>query len=103
MARDAAPDHSAPPATEAQCLYCADWNRAHPDEPPKTACGPCEFCGEPGHIGCHPRRPTSMCLCERHWRELSTGFHFELYHLIPLIVLGLLAAIIYPQVMRWLS
>ncbi len=76
----------------ADCPYCRDWNREHPAEAPRTSCGPCETCGRPGHVGAHPRQPTSHCLCPEHWESLvSRGFHFELYHLVY-VVIGLLAA-----------
>ncbi len=71
------------------CDYCHQWNAEHP-EAQRSACGPCEFCGAPGHIGAHPRQPGSLCLCEPHWQTLSSpGWHFELYHLIYLLIGGL--------------
>ena len=72
------------------CPYCRDWNAAHP-EAPRSACGPCETCGAPGHVAAHPRQPTSVCLCTAHHQALAAdGWHFELYHLIYLLIGGLL-------------
>lgn len=70
------------------CPYCRDWNTAHP-ESPRSACGPCETCGAPGHVAAHPRQPTSVCLCTAHHQALAEGWHFELYHLIYLLLGGL--------------
>lgn len=76
----------------ADCPYCRDWNREHPAEAPRTSCGPCETCGRPGHVGAHPRQPTSLCLCLEHWESLAArGYHFELNHLVYAVI-GLLAA-----------
>lgn len=74
------------------CPYCRDWNEAHP-EAPRTSCAPCETCGAPGHIAAHPRQARSLCLCERHWQDLTAaGWHFELYHLIYVLIAGLVLA-----------
>jgi hypothetical protein len=76
----------------ADCPYCRDWSRAHPEAAPRLSCGPCETCGKPGHVGAHPRQPTSVCLCAEHWAALAArGYHFELYHLVY-VVIGLVAA-----------
>lgn len=92
----------APPMTQPGCGYCEDWNRRHPNAPPRTSCGACASCGAPGHIGAHPRRPASICLCEGHWAELTApGYRFELYHLVYLFVLLTFAAIAYPLVAKW--
>ena len=85
-----------------ECLYCDDWNRLHPQEAPRTSCGPCEFCTAPGHIGAHPRQPVSLCLCPAHWAELgAAGYHFELSHLIYVAMVLMLAASAYPLLARW--
>jgi hypothetical protein len=84
------------------CAYCRDWNAAHPDEPARTACGPCDHCQAPGHIGAHPRQACSVCLCETHWAEISKpGLHFDLSHIIVIIVLGFAAASLWPIIARW--
>lgn len=83
-----------------ECAYCADWNREHPDQA-RTECGPCEHCEAPGHIGAHPRQPTSLCLCRKHWDELaSPGFHFELHHLIYWVILVIVATLLYTSITR---
>lgn len=88
-------------ATPEDCSYCAEWQRQHPDQPPRHACGPCERCGAPGHVGAHPRQAVSLCLCPRHWAALAApGYHFELYHLIVPIVIGSFVAIIWPLLAR---
>ena len=86
-----------------ECLYCDDWNHQHPQDTPRTACGPCEFCKAAGHIGAHPRQPVSLCLCRAHWAEITApGYHFEISHLIVAFLLLILAAIAYPLIARFL-
>lgn len=93
------PSAKAPPRTE-PCSYCEQWNREHPDAPPRHWCGPCVECQTPGHVRAHPRQPTSLCLCRHHWSKLSApGYHFELYHLIYLVIFGLAAL----QVARFIA
>lgn len=83
------------------CEYCLQWNKDHPDEAPRVACGPCDVCRAPGHVGAHPRRPSSVCLCKAHWGALTArGYHFEPYHLIYVIIFGIAAAQIYPLIAR---
>jgi len=83
------------------CEYCRQWNQDHPDEQPRAACGPCDVCAVPGHVGAHPRQPTSVCLCKAHWDKLSaSGYHFELSHLIYVIIFGIAAIQLYPLVAR---
>lgn len=85
-----------------ECGYCRDWNRTSSPEDRRDSCGPCSVCQQPGHVRAHPRQPTSSCLCEKHWQELnSPGFRFELYHLIYLLVFGLIAIQIYSLVVRF--
>ena len=87
------------------CEYCRQWNREHPDAEPRSSCGPCDFCQAPGHVRAHPRQPTSVCVCRKHWDELTApGYHFELYHLIYLILLGIAAVQLHPLLARlWQS
>jgi hypothetical protein len=85
-----------------ECEYCSQWNREHPQEAPRTSCGPCDFCQATGHIGAHPRQSTSICLCEKHWAELTApGYHFELYHLIYLALGAIIVATVYPMIARF--
>lgn len=85
-----------------ECEYCNQWNREHPEAPPRTSCGPCDVCKAPGHVGAHPRQPASICLCERHWAELAApGYRFELYHLVYVAVAAILAATVYPMIARF--
>ncbi|MFZ5482984.1 MAG: hypothetical protein ACOZB0_02030 [Pseudomonadota bacterium] len=76
------------------CPYCADWNQRHPDTP-RDSCGPCEVCGRPGHVGAHPRKPVSLCLCPEHGsQETDSGDHFERYRRIDLLIgLGVVGAV----------
>ena len=86
------------------CDYCCQWNREHPDEAPRVSCGPCSACQAPVHLKAHPRQPTSSCLCQQHWDELNArGYHFELYHLIYVLILGIAAVQIYPLIARLLD
>ena len=85
-----------------ECEYCRQWNRDHPQEAPRTSCGPCDFCQAPGHIGAHPRQPTSICLCDKHWAELTApGYHFELSHLIYVAMAAIFVAVVYPVLARF--
>lgn len=85
----------------AECNYCQQWNEEHPDAERRVSCGPCSVCQAPGHLKAHPRQPTSICLCQKHWDELNErGYHFELYHLIYLIVIGIAAIQIYPLIAK---
>ena len=78
--------------------YCRRWNRERPLASPRTACGPCDVCQAPGHVGAHPRQPTSVCLCERHWAEVSApGYRFELYHLVYVAIAAIVVATLYPK------
>ncbi|MBK9594437.1 MAG: hypothetical protein IPO57_03455 [Rhodocyclales bacterium] len=84
------------------CEYCRQWNQAHPEAEPRASCGPCAVCRAPGHLKAHPRQPTSLCLCREHWDELNApGYHFELYHLIYVVIVGIAAIQIYPLVARF--
>ncbi len=84
------------------CDYCRQWNQEHPDEAQRVACGPCAVCQASGHLKAHPRQPTSICLCQKHWDELNgRGYHFELYHLIYVIVFGIAAVQIYSLIARF--
>jgi hypothetical protein len=86
------------------CAYCRQWNHDHPDAAPKESCGPCDVCQADGHVKAHPRQPTSICLCQRHWNELNAdGYHFELYHLIYLIISVIVAIQVYPLAARLFS
>jgi hypothetical protein len=50
-------------------------------------------------VGAHPRQPTSVCLCERHWAEVSApGYRFELYHLVYVAIAAIVVATAYPMV-----
>jgi len=81
------------------CAYCQQWNHEHPHEQPRVSCGPCEVCQAPGHVGAHPRLPTSHCLCPKHWEALNAPrFRFDLSHLIVVLVIGVAAA----QLFAWL-
>lgn len=83
------------------CDYCNKWNRDHPGEKQRDSCGPCVVCQAPGHLGAHPRQPTSICLCKNHWDDLnSPGYHFEFYHLIYAAILSIAAVQIYPIIAR---
>ena len=83
------------------CEYCRQWNQAHPAAEPRASCGPCAVCQAPGHLKAHPRQPTSLCLCRAHREELhASGYHFELYHLIYVAILGIAAIQIHPLVAR---
>jgi len=54
-----------------------------------------------GHLRPHPRQPTSICLCQQHWDELTAaGYHFELYHMIYVLIFGIAVIQIYPLVAR---
>jgi hypothetical protein len=87
---------------EVDCEYCRHWNSVHPDETPRTACGPCEFCQAPGHVGAHPRQPCSICLCAEHWAELTgPGFHFDMSHVTFVLILLIIAAIAFPAIASW--
>lgn len=84
------------------CDYCPQWNRDHPEQPPRESCGPCVVCQAPGHLRAHPRNPTSICLCHTHEQALNApGYHFELYHLIYVVILGIAAVQIYPFLARF--
>ncbi len=86
------------------CEYCRQWNLSHPAEAARLACGPCDVCQAPGHIMAHPRQPTSVCLCQQHAHALgSSAYHFELYHLIYVLIFGLLALQLYPLLARLLG
>ena len=83
------------------CDYCLQWNLEHSDEARRVSCGPCIVCQASGHLKAHPRQPTSICLCQKHWEELtSSAYHFELYHLIYVIILGIAAVQMYPLISR---
>jgi len=48
--------------------------RLTPWPPTREHCGPIDVCGQPGHVGAHPRKPISLC-CPRHadcavWRPM---------------------------------
>ncbi len=89
-----------PTSASESCSYCEQWNQEHPDAPPRDSCGPCVECQAAGHVRAHPRQPTSLCLCRHHWSKLSApGYHFELYHLIYLVIGGIAAI----QVVRALA
>ena len=84
------------------CEYCRQWNQAHPEAEPRASCDPCAVCQAPGHLKAHPRQPTSLCLCQAHRNELdASGYHFELYHLIYVVIVGIAAIQIYPLVARF--
>lgn len=90
------------PQMQFECGYCNDWNRDHPQESPRASCGPCDVCKAPGHVGAHPRQPVSLCLCEKHWSELTDdGYHFETYHLIYVLIVVIFVAVTYPIVARF--
>jgi hypothetical protein len=86
------------------CEYCRQWNKEHPESEPESSCGPCEICHAPGHLKAHPKQPTTLCLCQKHWNELNApGYHFDLSHLIYVIILGIAAVQICPLIARLLD
>ena len=83
------------------CEYCRKWNQENSESESQTSCGPCEICRAPGHLKAHPRKPASICLCQQHWDELNaSGYHFDLSHLLYVIVLAIAAVQIYPLIAR---